>query len=1010
MNSDNSNNPWYNDPAPVKPAPPKQEEGRAQQDQAQQQGQDQAIKKVKKQMGLSMLGKTGAAIIVILVAIGAIYFLGSLGSQGQGSTTSIVTTINQAAMEINGCMNITSPGAYYLSKGMNVTVESGACINIKSNNVQLIGDQNKIRGSGPFVGIPPFTYGIYVNNQKNVSVSGFSLSSFSYGIYLNNTTNSTLTFNNATMMAISGIALNNSSNNLIVNNTVSNAASQNGGIYLYKSQHNRVIHDVIINNANYGLVSNSTNNTFQNDVFSNNPIDLYCPFLSTSFRDSNLFGSSSCNTNNFCNFAQCTTTNLPSDISSFTLNPPAISSCGGVIYAGKYSLSKNINMNNYLNASNPLAQRQSCLKINAPNVEINCNGYTISNAPYAINASGQFNTTIKNCVLLNNSVAGISADSNFNIRIANTTVLGGRFGLQMTNGTIATITNVTTSNNIYGVYVNSSGAFSIGNFNSSNNVYGAYIDGTIGIIMSGGRLFNNTKSDLWCTATTYNSSQNQFQSTQLGKTDCKWATSAATFQKPPISVFPVNSCYSVVQGGNYTLSANVIATNKCISILAPNVNFDCKNFQIANANRTGTAIFVAPGMNNVEISNCQIKNFNYGIVASNSSGFVVQKNNIVGATTGIWLSNMSSAQVLTNYVQSARGISTYILNFLSGSSVFGNIAFDTAGQNLTGGFIISNTFATQISFNNATNTAGYGFVFANTVNNNIFNNTAKINGNADYFCDNASSGLYVEQGGINIGDVEMHCKWMVAINPITTLSQQCLAITSGTTVILSSDMVYKFGGTCFTIHNNPPLQVVNDSARPATSANNSVINCAYHTVLASHGGTFVSIVNSSSVVVENCYLKNFTNGVVATGFGPIVRNNTFTSISNTSVSLHNAQYAKVLNNRILNASVGIYMSYVRYSTLSKNFMGNVNSSIFVFSGVGNLVNTTNSSHGVSGLTLGNTSTNNFQNNKLLNMSSYGVSCVQGSGNVLSQNKDLGGNICSLNNGCMWMSGSSCLSH
>ncbi|MDE1870573.1 MAG: right-handed parallel beta-helix repeat-containing protein, partial [Candidatus Micrarchaeota archaeon] len=193
---------------------------------------------------------------------------------------------------------------------------------------------------------------------SNVSVNGFTLSSFSYGIYLNQTTSSSVTLNNVTKMAMSGIALNRSSNNLILNNTVSSAASTNGGINLYKGGNNKVIGDVIINNAFFGLVSNSTNNTYQKDVFTKNPTDVYCPFLNSSFKISNLFGSSTCSTNSYCNFAQCTTTNLPSQVSSFVLSPPAIGSCGGIKVGGTYTLSNDLNMKNYLNTSNPLSSSQ----------------------------------------------------------------------------------------------------------------------------------------------------------------------------------------------------------------------------------------------------------------------------------------------------------------------------------------------------------------------------------------------------------------------------------------------------------------------------------------------------------------------------------------------------------------------------------------------------------------------------------------------------------------------------
>ncbi len=116
------------------------------------------------------------AIIVIVIAAAAAFMLSSHSRTTSSTTSILTTTVKQPTMaEITSCMDIKSPGRYYLTKSLSVSLSSGACINITSSNVELIGNSNMIKGSGPFVGIPPFTYGIEASNVRNVSITGFKL-------------------------------------------------------------------------------------------------------------------------------------------------------------------------------------------------------------------------------------------------------------------------------------------------------------------------------------------------------------------------------------------------------------------------------------------------------------------------------------------------------------------------------------------------------------------------------------------------------------------------------------------------------------------------------------------------------------------------------------------------------------------------------------------------------------------------------------------------------------------
>ncbi|MGI0141755.1 MAG: NosD domain-containing protein [Candidatus Micrarchaeales archaeon] len=992
----------YNFPLNLSPESSQQPDLDQQVNQAQgQYGQDQdAIERLKKrQSGGNIRIVLGVLALIVLIVVGVV-IIGIKPSTTGGGTT--VTTIASLQSEIQGCMNITKPGSYYLSKDINVNLNRGACINVKSGNVQLVGNQNKLTGSGPFTGVPPFTYGIYVGGFSNVTVSGFALSSFSYDIYLNNTTNSKLVFNNVTKSAMSGIFLNSSSNNIVANNTVSSASSKSGALGLYKGGFNRIIGDAVLENAYYGMVINSTNNTFQKDIMTGNPEDLVCNSLNASFRQNNQFSSSTCAYNYGCNFAQCTSTNIPSNISAVTLGSKSINSCGSINGGGRYTLAQSLDMNNYLNTSNPLAKNYPCIRILSPNVNLNCNGNTISNAPYAINASSQFNTTISNCVLRNDTV-GVFASFNFNIKISNLTVSNAQYGIKLTNGTLGAVLNTTVLNSTYGIYLNGTGSVILGNDNASKNAYGAYVDKTTSISFNTGKYQSNTKSDIYCSAGTYNGTQNQYQGISCGTSDCSWANSCAVKQKPPITLVPVNNCDTILQSGSYSLTGNLIGGNKCINIQTSNVDFSCNNYQISGS-LSGTGIFIGSADDNVTVQKCNVNRFQTGISSSNSSLITLLNNRVINSGIGYSLKNLTDAALYGNNVTSATAYAAFVLNKLTSSNVTMNSASATAGSNSTDGFTITNSSNNIFSFNNATLNNGYGFVITNSANNRIFNNSASANTKLDYICTNSSIGIYSELGGINFGSTKGNCRWMVELNP-TVQQQPCAAISLGAYIDYTGDALYKFGGTCFTVFNTPPTPVTNSTPRPATTANGTVINCGHHTILATNGGTFLNVINSSKVELENCYLKNFTNAVRTSGYGTLIQNNTIATTANVSIGVYSTSYPMINNNKVLNASYGVFVTNSLQGMISNNRIINANNSMAFVKGTGfNILNNT-ANKGASGIRFLNATIESVQQNLLLNQSLAGIMCVKYSQNSTSLNRDMGGNICSSNLNCLWMTSS-----
>ncbi|MDE1865005.1 MAG: hypothetical protein KGH77_06305, partial [Candidatus Micrarchaeota archaeon] len=95
-----------------------------------------------------------------------------------------------------------------------------------------------------------------------------------------------------------------------------------------------------------------------------------------------------------------------------------------------------------------------------------------------------------------------------------------------------------------------------------------------------------------------------------------------------------------------------------------------------------------------------------------------------------------------------------------------------------------------------------------------------------------------------------------------------------------------------------------------------------------------------------------------------------------------------------------------------NTIINAMNAISVSGGTGFTFTNNTANIGSLGLQLYNTTIDTLQNNRLLNMSNFGIVCGMNSqGQSTSLNRDLGGNVCSSNGACNWMTSSSyCAPH
>jgi parallel beta-helix repeat protein len=210
-----------------------------------------------------------AVIIVLILVIGAAGFLYFKSSILKAPTTSIPTTstaIQSSVGAINGCQVISSAGEYFVPSDIKTGIISGSCINVTTSNVSVICDSSKIVGSGPFEGIPPFTYAISINGQSNVTVSGCDLTNFSYGIFATASKNLVIKNNNLSVNYMADIYLNNTRNSTIQNNYLSMSSSTQGSLFLTNGSTGvKVLNNTIQYDQYYGINVNSSDDTFQNN-------------------------------------------------------------------------------------------------------------------------------------------------------------------------------------------------------------------------------------------------------------------------------------------------------------------------------------------------------------------------------------------------------------------------------------------------------------------------------------------------------------------------------------------------------------------------------------------------------------------------------------------------------------------------------------------------------------------------------------------------------------------------
>ncbi|MDE1855442.1 MAG: right-handed parallel beta-helix repeat-containing protein [Candidatus Micrarchaeota archaeon] len=935
------------------------------------------------------------ALVIVLIALALVI---SNALKSSSTTTTVTTTVQQSNLsQIAACTTISKSGTYYLASDINDSSAGGPCITITASNVRLDGNGHSVTGNGPYTDVPPFSYGIQLSGVSNVTISDLLISRFSYDVYLNGTTASTVTGSNLTSATLAGVYLFNSFNNTIELSTISRSQSVQGGIYMRSGTGNRFINNTVSNNAYYGLVVNSTQNTFSQIKFGGNSADIVCNKTSAP-RYSNSFSASQCTVNDYCGFASCKT-NVPFNVSSIRLAPGPVSTCGSIYSPGNYTLSRSVSTATYLNTSNPLAKGVSCIQIFAPHVNFDCANRQINNSGYGIYIGPSTNVSISNCVLYNNNY-GLLSGSAFNPRISNTIAINNTYGIFLSNTTGGKVSNARLiGNNTFGLFINSSSGLLLNNIRAQNNSYGVYVSSGESDVFSGGVANNNTKADVYCTPATYNSTTNLAQSFSCGLTDCTWASSSCKQTVPPtLSVYPLSGCKTITAPGNYTLNQNIITSSStCFNIQSNNVALNCKSHSITGG-FFGSA-FILANRRNVSISNCGVSKFNTAVNVTNTTLLSISRFTINNTNLGVKLSHASASTISSTRVR-GQSLQAFNFSYVNTSIISYNLAMN--GNTTGSGYSFANSDRNNIFFNNATSNPSYGFSFYNSENNTVYNNSAFSNVGKDYVCSGTSAGLYSNPISVDDGLSKSQCRWIVALSPLLT-GPSCQAIFAPSIVSFTRDLLYTSASTCFSIYTT--------TGANATSANNTEINCNGHTAYAPNGGTFASIFRSANVKVDNCLLWNFSTGVQSNGLSTVVYNNTFAAGGN-AVVLNGGRFSSIYRNTVDNNTNGMIIGNVSQTNVyNNNFFNNTLSIAFYNSTFSSITNNTALNSGI-GIFLSGTDSTTLHSNLLVNSSISAIKCAGSSINASSKNADYGGNVCQKGNtttNCQWIkSSTSCV--
>ena len=436
------------------------------------------------------------------------------------------------------------------------------------------------------------------------------------------------------------------------------------------------------------------------------------------------------------------------------------------------------------------------------------------------------------------------------------------------------------------------------------------------------------------------------------------------------------------------MNGELLAGNNCIDIKASNVDLNCKGNAIQPLQRAyGYAIAIG-NVTNVTVQNCRLASYGTGLEAYNVSVLNLSNLDVLNSNQGIILTRITRSDILNNTVNGSTN-SDMLLNGINYSLIKDNNLKYSSASGTSGMLLNDSQYNIVINNTGASNYFGMNITGLSR-NNTVLYNSFNYSAGSDYVCAPQDSGLLAERGKIDYGLTKGTCSWMAVI---AKLNQEisCNAALSAGAYVLTNDWLYKYNSTCFNIYSS-----------------GSTINCNGHTVVATDGGTFARFMNSKDSKLENCYLEGFITPIIAVNASVDIVNDTV--IMNATSIFHRGAYAinitgtdssTISLDNVSSVLNGIRLANATGTALQHDTV-NANGTAYEISNtVGTEVDfDTAGPKSTVGIELLNSTFGTFQNDNF--MGSKGLVCV-GTSNASANNLDQGGNSCSLNSGCEWVS-------
>ena len=211
-------------------------------------------------------------------------------------------------------------------------------------------------------------------------------------------------------------------------------------------------------------------------------------------------------------------------------------------------------------------------------------------------------------------------------------------------------------------------------------------------------------------------------------------------------VFTVPENYEVMQ--DYSGAPNFLGGQfSCIYVATSNMNIECADHNITGDGSGGLGIFLATGVSNTSISNCNINNYFYGIFNQNGQNNSVSQSTITNSiASGIYLDSSNNNVIQSNdFIGNAQAIDLVYADQYN--NIYGNqiINSSTRGIDVSITSNLNNITLNSFSGNNIDMT------FLSSTANNITNNALSgagfvalqiVGATSNIFQSNAISGAF----------------------------------------------------------------------------------------------------------------------------------------------------------------------------------------------------------------------------------------------------------------------------